>query len=110
MNKVNQGFLLAPLLVGILIVCVSLTGIIASYGVGIELFVKEKKWQQAMTLAQEIMKDFHLGREIVSGKYEDFQVEIEEQLLPGSCDLRQIEISIFLQGKNNPLLKVVTYD
>ncbi len=110
MNKVKPGFLLAPLLMGILVACVTLTGIMAGYGTGINLFVKERKWRQAMELAQETMGEFHLGKPIANKEVDDLRLEVSERLLPEAGNIKQIEIQAFLLGKNEPLLRVVTYD
>ena len=109
-NKYAKGFLLIPLLLGIMTTCISLTGIMAAYGFGIGLLVKERKWHQAMNLAQETMAKFHLGEKISNCEADDLRMEVTESMLPVRGNIRQIEIKVFLQGKVEPLLTIVTYD
>ena len=110
MTKLGKGFLLIPLLLVIMSTCLSLTEIMTGYGMGIGLLVKERKWQQALSLAQETMTKFHLGEEITAREVDDLRLEVTAHMLPVKGDIRQIQIQVFLKNRQEPLLTVVTYD
>ena len=111
MSRNKDGFVLLEVMAASSFVILGLLGAMACYLTGLRLMLRHEAREKAMSLAQKAFVEAKWGQlENQEQQEQDFRVIRTSQPLEVGLSGRQVEVAVYYQQEEQPLVNLVFYE